>query len=94
MGCLRKTNIEGDCLEKKLEQFVDLKGEGVGLGRKDGGGTLCTLCLLFMYTFSTFFCFSLTKMCFSLFHFSLLQKNMNQSKTRIGDQKLSVELYV
>ena len=82
MGCLRKTNIEGDCLEKKLEQFVDLKGEGVGLSRKDGGGTLCTLCLLFMYTFSTFFLFFINKNVFFSFSFFSFAKEYEPVKNQ------------
>ena len=57
---------------------------------------------IFAYTFLAFCCccFSYKKMCFHHFHFffwcsiEFLQHNINQSETRIGDKKLSVELYV
>ena len=53
------------------------------------------------YTFSTFFCycFSSKNSCFNHFHFlfwwsiKFLQQNINQSETRIGDTKLSLELW-
>ena len=64
---------------------------------KDRGGVFdwglipqCTLCFMFSYTFLTFFLFLIDKNLFSLFSF----QNINQSETRIGDLKLSVELYV
>ena len=56
------------------------------------------LCLYIL--FSLFFSFFIKKLCFYYFHFfswwsiKFPQQNINQSETRIGDEKLSVELYV
>ena len=61
-------------------------------------------CFMFTYTFLTFllsfFIKKNFKKCFYHFHFffwwtlEFLQQNINQSKARIGDTKLSVKLYV
>ena len=53
-----------------------------------------------IYYFRFFFSFFIKKLCFYYFHFfswwsiKFPQQNINQSETRIGDEKLSVELYV
>ena len=66
----------GDCVKKwGAWRACRFKGE---LGKKEGGGVFegeglipqCTLRFMFTYIFLAFFsCFSLIKMCFSLFHF-------------------------
>ena len=84
--------------------FVDLRG---ALARKSGdleGGRLIpnahyALCLHILFKHFSIFFLS-TKISFSLFYFLFVinikysQQNIDHSKTRIGDQKLSVELYV
>ena len=59
-----------------------------------------TMLYVYVYFLKTFLFSLSTKISFSLFHFFLMsnikysQQNIDHSKTRIGDQKLSVELYV
>ena len=58
---------------------------------KDKNATL----YIYTYTFLAFFCCFSSKNSFSFFQRSVKfpEQNINQSETRIGDKKLSMELY-
>ena len=64
------------------------KNEGGGFFEGEGLIPQCTLRFMFTYTFLAFFsCFSLTKMCFSLFHFFLCDEISNIRNRILPNQK-------